>query len=649
MRFYLYLCFLFITNISFGQWVPDSLTNNPVCVATGSQTNVQVASDGAGGAAIVWQDNRNGNIDIYMQVMTAAGNAAWAPDGIAVCTFTGSQSIPQIINAGNGNYIVTWQDNRNGSNTDDIYAQLITADGTPQWTADGVAICSATGRQSLPKIISDASGGAIIVWQDPRNGTFDIYAQRIAGNGSISWAADGIAVCDEADAQVGPQIISDDNGGAIITWYDNRSATYDIYAQRIDASGAKVWSASDGILICGEDDIQQSPKLCTDNNHGAIISWVDIRSGINADIYAQWVDQNGTTQWATDGVPISTAAFDQVNQQIISDGSGGAFLTWEDTRSGLDENELPKVDIYAQKIAADGNVAWVTNGMPVCMEAGNQITPQLISDENGGIIITWSDGRVGLANDIYAQRLNSTGDAQWAANGTAVSSADGNQFAPQLVKSTGGAIIAWYDGRISIPLDYNIYASNLSSLGTLPVTALKLYGKCETTGDILYWTTATEQNNRGFDIERSADGRHFNNIGFVEGKGNSTVEQAYNFTDKFPLSGKNYYRLKQTDLDGRFTYSIIIMLQPGNGADQISLYPNPAKDNVSVRIQLNRNEKLEWQVIDTKGRSLKQGNWQVLNGSNQLSSINVINLPAGVYYVSIKGTSVQKLIKIIKQ
>ena len=85
-------------------------------------------------------------------------------------------------------------DKRNGNQ--DIYAQKVDSNGIVQWTANcaGVAVKNAT--QQNVQVVSDGAGGAIIVWEDSANGAFDIYAQRIDASGSLQWAANGIVICD---------------------------------------------------------------------------------------------------------------------------------------------------------------------------------------------------------------------------------------------------------------------------------------------------------------------------------------------------------------------------------------------------------------------------------------------------------------------
>ena len=136
---------------------------------------------------------------------------------------------------GSGGAIITWEDIRNlSTTTTDIYAQRVNSTGSTLWTLNGVSICTAGNNQSYPTIESDGSSGAIITWDDYRNGNYDIYAQRVNNTGSTLWTLDGVAICTAGNTQRYPMIVSDGSGGAIITWWDYRTGTnYDLYAQRV--------------------------------------------------------------------------------------------------------------------------------------------------------------------------------------------------------------------------------------------------------------------------------------------------------------------------------------------------------------------------------------------------------------------------------
>ncbi|MBI4549058.1 MAG: hypothetical protein HY707_13830, partial [Ignavibacteriae bacterium] len=408
-------------------------------------------NDGGTLLAQVPAGDGDGNIDAGEFYQFGKVVSAWSTDpniNNAICTAQNHQIIPTITSDGAGGAIITWSDTRSGSSLD-IYAQRINASGVVQWPADGVAISTAAHSQYAPTIVSDGAGSAIITWYDIRSGiTYDIYAQRINASGVVQWTVDGVAISTAADDQYNPTIVSDGAGGAIITWLDGRSnITYDIYAQRINASGVVQWTA-DGMAISTAAGDQYFPTIVSDGTGGAIITWSDTRSGSSLDIYAQRINASGVVQWTADGVAISTAANQQYNPAIVSDGAGGAIITWSDSSTvGANPN------IYAQRIGANGAMQWTADGVAISTAANGQYAPAIVSDGAGGAIITWSDYRSGLTSDIYAQRINASGVVQWTADGMAISTAAGDQYFPTAANDqyystivsdgAGGAIITW--------------------------------------------------------------------------------------------------------------------------------------------------------------------------------------------------------------
>jgi hypothetical protein len=442
------------------QWSTNPSVNNVVSAADDHQQNHTTISDGSGGTIITWQDHRSGNDDIYAQRINASGDVLWSTNGIAVCTAAGNQQYPVIVGDGSGGAIIAWHDYR--TPYPQIYAQRISASGVIQWTADGVLICTASNGQEYPSIASDGNGGAIIAWHDLRGGgTFDIYAQRINSSGAIQWTAGGAAVCISNYNQNKPSIISDGSGGAIITWNDYRSASYcHVYAQKINSFGVVQWTANGVAISTVANSEFIYPAIISDGYGGAIIAWYDKRSGTSKDMYTQKINSYGVVQWTANGVAISTAVYDQFNQTIASDGSGGAIITWRDNRIGTDN------DIYAQKINASGAVQWIADGVAISTAAYDQGYPTIVSNGSGGAIITWIDYRNGSYADIYAQLINAFGVVQWTADGVAVSAASYSQGDPKIIgDGSGGAIITWQDYRNGTK--YDIYAQRMDRLGNL--------------------------------------------------------------------------------------------------------------------------------------------------------------------------------------
>src|SRR6185503_1014126 len=108
-----------------------------------------------------------------------------------------------------------------------------------------------------------------------------------------------------------------------------------------------------------------------------------------------------------------------------------------------------------------------------------------------------------------------------------------------------------------------------------------------------------------------------------------------------------YYRLKQKDIDGGFTYSRIVALPLDKNNNVVLFYPSPVINELNVELTDNRQDKLQVRIIDNKGRVLKRQQWNVTAGSTSLS-IDVMNLPAGMYYMEIKGENIDYKKQFIK-
>ena len=450
------------------QWSTDPSVNNAICTSSDIQCYPTIVSDGAGGAIIAWQDV--GGVtswDIYTQRINATGVVQWTPAGVVICSVSNAQFSPKIVNDGAGGAIIAWYEYRSGP-TCDIYAQHINSAGTVQWTSNGVGICIADSIQRYPTITSDGMGGAIMTWEDYRNGSnnSDIYAQRINADGTIPWTNNGVAICTAANDQTQPLIVNDGAGGAIIVWMDSRRRNYNysIYAQKLNATGTVQWT-SDGVAVCTTSANQFSWSIVSDGAGGAIIALVDYSNGFsNSDIYVQHIDAGGTVQWGSNGVVICAADNNQTNPVMVNDGKGGAFIAWLDSRNASDF-----YDIYAQSVNASGIVQWTNNGVAICTADSNKQMLAITRDGVGGAIIAWNDNRKGNY-DIYAQRINAAGTVQLATNGVPVCTAGGDQSWPSIVDDgAGGGIITWMDGRYS---NYQIYAQKVDHTGYLGITGV---------------------------------------------------------------------------------------------------------------------------------------------------------------------------------
>jgi hypothetical protein len=331
---------------------------------------------------------------------------------------------------------------------------LLPAGANAEWVENGVPAILNPSNQSHTQAVSDGAGGVLVVFQYD-NSLADIYAQRFDSRGNVLWGANGVAICAAAGFQDWPRLISDGSGGAIITWDDLRSGFYDVYIQRVDANGNTLWTV-DGVRVTFDLTTQWQARITTDGAGGAIIAWADNRLGTN-DVYAQRFNSAGVNQWLLGGVPVSTAFNSQGGVEIVSDGAGGAVLAWIDYRSGVSE------DIYAQRINSSGIGQWTPDGQVVVAAAENQRGHEIAPDMSGGVIVVWEDFR-NLEYDIYAQRLDGAGLAQWTAHGINLCTETDSQREVTIVSDgSGGAFVAWEDFRDGLQID--IYAQRVTGSG----------------------------------------------------------------------------------------------------------------------------------------------------------------------------------------
>lgn len=387
-------------------WPTDGLL---VCGAASAQQNPQVLGDGAGGAYVAWEDARNGTgtLDLYLQHVTAEGkiDSGWPANGIPVVTAAGNQSSPLLCGDGGTGVYVAWLDERS-SGSSDLYASRVLADGSiaAGWVVDGNAVCTATGLQILPVLATDGAGGAVVAWVDRRSGTeYDVYAQRLLPGGAMAWAVDGVTVCTATGDQTTPAVVTAGAGGAYVAWSDFRAADGDLYAMRLDATGSPAagWPAN-GRALCVAAGTQTALQASADGLGGLLVAWLDYR-GEDA-VYGTRVSADGSLPagWNADGNVICAATGAQLTPVVAGDGQGGLFAAWQDQRSAPTSS-----DIWAMHLDSGGGGAagWAADGNAVCSAAGFQIAPSLATDGSGGAYVTWQDRRNNAHYDIYVARV----------------------------------------------------------------------------------------------------------------------------------------------------------------------------------------------------------------------------------------------------
>ena len=303
--------------------------------------NGSICSDLQGGAFAVWNYGSfrlwyprakashigaNGNIIVdYGSISSMGGDDG---EGSAIAN-------PAVKTSSQGVSIAAWEDARGGPyyGWRSLRVQKF-GDGI-NWALGGVRVSLPNDVQSnivtYPDSVSDGSGGVIAFWIDSRFGNSNVFAQRVGSSGSALWQDGGICVCYASGNKENLMAVSDNAGGAVCVWVDTRNSTNQIFAQRIDSNGNKLWE-EEGVLI----GTGSMPYIINSLDGNYLVFWK-----FSNKIYAQKIDGSGVGWWQEGGVQVNNSNFEEIKVAAETD---GAIVVWSDN------------NIYAQKLFNNGTV-----------------------------------------------------------------------------------------------------------------------------------------------------------------------------------------------------------------------------------------------------------------------------------------------------
>ena len=194
---------------------------------------------------------------------------------------------------------------------------------------------------------------------------------------------------------------------------------------------------------------------------------------------------------------------------------------------------------------------------------------------------------------------------------------------------------------------------SLEAATAFPVEFLSFNAQANVQNGVdLYWETATELNNAGFQVQYSTDGNNFTKAGFVEGVGNSQNIESYKFSLPQMEAGNYIFRLKQIDIDGAFAYSqsVEVAVEEPGSFSLGQVYPNPATTYASVELKINQTQKISAQLLDLQGRVIETPFEGTLRENTLLNiEMDLDKQPAGLYLLRIKGSKSSITQKIFKK
>ena len=443
--------------------------------------------------------------------------------------------------------------------------------------------------------------------------------------------------------------------------------TYPILKVMGDASGSNcihspIWIAADHtgdqgyfLAVNGAPDITKTPifyqiksiPVCIGGTY-EFSAWVinmmppggDMNAAPSISFVVNGTDTIGTSghipydrQWHKVGGSF-TATTSTVDLKVINSTfvAGGNDLGLDDISFNVCES---KISVAGPAVAAEGNTV---SPIYTITDASNTNTfYQWQVSRNSGISFT-----------------NITGGTFTYTNGTATLSYDITNVSSDLSQpNANGNIYRLVVAASRVGLTnpdchyFNDYTLVVAEGGPLPVKLTSFDGTYADGVATLNWQTSQELNNDRFELYRSYDGSNFELAATIAGAGNSSLPKNYSYQDRINLDGNVYYKLKQIDIDGKFSFSNIVKLSSTDNNGSFKVYPNPVTNSFNVLFSASKTGVANLLIRSTNGQTVYRQSISVIKGNNSVS-INGYQLSSGMYYISVTNDEINYNAKLQK-
>jgi len=369
---------------------------------------------------------------------------------------------------------------------------------------------------------------------------------------------------------------------------------------------------------------------------------------------AGWVvkiDTSGNIIWEKSYGSRQLNVGDDLFNSVQNTSDGGYILAGNVSSNGSIVNgHHGETDFWVVKLDSFGNFKW----QQCYGGSGNDRAYAINPTQDGGWVIVGTtrsndfdvNNLRGL-DDIWVIKISNTGILEWQK----CLGGNLNELATSIYQiNSGGFMVAGStlssnNGDVGFNNgSYDMWLVKLSPETTVPIRLDQYNARALGSNSVLNtWQTAQEINSSHFVVERSIDGRNFNEVGRMQAATNSMVMRNYRFTDQtvdFNANGIYYYRLKMVDLDGSASYSQIEKVT-NSTFQSIIIFPNPVREVLNIQLYAEQQENALIQIYDLKGSLITKRKINITKGANLLKQ-EVFNLADGSYYVVIQGSRVWK-------
>jgi len=353
--------------------------------------------DTSGHAVLVFRDDRFGGVKITAQRVAPDGTPQWGADGIQFGNGTDFVASPDIASTSDGDTVIAWI---NESNTN---LARIAQDGSTLWTTNimdpggsGVNLASMHGSDNGSVIVSWVQFAAFF---DPKH----LYAQKINADSSAAWGSN-VAVFDGGSLQFGnfPEFVSDDSGGAVFSWYDTANGL-NVYAQHLASDGSELFSHN-GVAASTSPRERVSPSANYDaTTDSVLVVWTELDNNQGSQgVSAQRIDATGTRMWTDSGVELTAPDANASSSVNVQMNGSSAVVIWIENAGGFGLDT-----VVAQGLSTDGMNTWMPAQTIVASDPVGRSRLTSTLSTNGFVIAGWQAGSSNA--DIETHNINPDG------------------------------------------------------------------------------------------------------------------------------------------------------------------------------------------------------------------------------------------------
>jgi len=337
-----------------------------------------------------------------------------------------------------------------------------------QWSSDPAAnlpIVTKSGEQVIPKVAAAPDGGTWVGWFDHASGNYDVYCQRLDASGAPQFPAAGLLVSNHAQSSslVDWDLICDKAGDAVLVFTDVRDGgDLDVFAYRISPAGAMLWGA-DGVQLSANNDYEPAPKVCQASDGDFVFVWARLPSAGDGGIMMQRLTPAGAPQLTAGGLLVVTQPGEDPGFCDVEPADGGSVVVcWlRDISSFASPRHL-----RARKFSSTGTPLWPQVSVYDALSLPIGYQPGLLSDGAGGALLWWHVSSLSGVYGSYVQHLDASGTELFPHNGRPVAATATNHISPTLAyPSPGGDIYVFWNEENTLQSQWGVYAQRFTAGG----------------------------------------------------------------------------------------------------------------------------------------------------------------------------------------